>query len=917
MSIAIGLMVVVATLCLVLGASYVNYSQIRSKNKERLNAATSSYQRELERMILADEQVLRDFTSKLDVAQKYRAMVITDFSGDDMAERTTNLAVSLKAENLAFYYKTEDEDNFKLRHYYAKKRNGTTVVLKDFHGRNGKMEHVLYTRDENGMIAKSRVSDPGIFPKTFEKYNQSNFLVVENNMLLLRTIIPFISVFYDELYSLTKGYEIGRFVLEKKLELDIEEMDKDLGVHFNVYDNDGTMGDGHLNMPDLDLSTGEISSAGIVELSDVDEKKYDSLLLPLKYEDAIIGYLSANIPEDLTAQKIFETVALLLMIACGIIISFFFLSLLLANQLTKPILKLTKVSELIAAGKLEEEIDERGNDELGILSRSILNMRDSIRNKIVDLAKKNEELLTEITERKKADKALLESERRFRTIIDTALEGIWITDKDGLTAYVNQRILDLLGFTFDEMLGKPVSDFLDVENTEIFENEAKRHKGGVGYQYDIRFRRKDGTELWGIVSTTPLLDSEGYAMGGFSMITDITDRKQAEDEKRQLEVRLQRAEKMEAIGTLAGGVAHDLNNVLSGLVSYPDLILLDLPEDSHLKESVLTIQDSGKRAAAIVEDLLTLARRGVSVSDVVNLNDIVNDYLSSPEHEKLKSFFPKAQFKTDLQGELFNILGSPVHLSKTVMNLLSNAIESLRDGGTVAITTRNQYIDRPIKGYDEVKEGDYVVLSVADSGVGIGTEDLEKIFEPFYTKKVMGRSGTGLGMAVVWGTVKDHDGYIIVESTKGKGSKFTLFFPITRKEADKGELASIDEYLGNGEKILVVDDVPQQREIASVLLKKLEYSVDVVSSGEEAVEYIKKNSPDLLILDMIMDPGMDGLDTFKKVLELQPGQKAIIASGFSETKRVKEAQKLGAGQYVKKPYTLEKIGLAVKAELSR
>ena len=155
------------------------------------------------------------------------------------------------------------------------------------------------------------------------------------------------------------------------------------------------------------------------------------------------------------------------------------------------------------------------------------------------------------------------------------------------------------------------------------------------------------------------------------------------------------------------------------------------------------------------------------------------------------------------------------------------------------------------------------------------------------------------------------------ESIEGKGSEFALYFPITREEADKAELSSIEEYTGNSENILVVDDVLQQREIASVLLKKLGYSVDVVSSGEEAVEYMKKNSADVLILDMIMDPGIDGLDTYKKILELHPKQKAIIASGFSETDRIREAQKLGAGQYVRKPYTLEKIGLVVKAELSR
>jgi CheY-like chemotaxis protein len=182
----------------------------------------------------------------------------------------------------------------------------------------------------------------------------------------------------------------------------------------------------------------------------------------------------------------------------------------------------------------------------------------------------------------------------------------------------------------------------------------------------------------------------------------------------------------------------------------------------------------------------------------------------------------------------------------------------------------------------------------------------------------MGRSGTGLGMAVVWGTVKDHDGYIDVQSAEGEGTTFTLYFPATRQQLVKEQAClSIEDYTGSGQSILVVDDVKEQREIAFTILSELGYSVATVSSGEEAVEYMKNNSADLLLLDMIMDPGIDGLDTYKQILKLHPGQKAIIASGFSETGRVKEAQRLGAGQYVRKPYTLEKIGIVVKTELEK
>jgi len=399
---------------------------------------------------------------------------------------------------------------------------------------------------------------------------------------------------------------------------------------------------------------------------------------------------------------------------------------------------------------------------------------------------------------------------------------------------------------------------------------------------------------------------------------NICEQMQAEEEKQQLEEKLHRVEKMEAIGTLVGGVAHDLNNILTGLVSYPELLLLDLAEDNHLRKALRTIQKSGQKAVAIVQDLLTLARRGVVVKEVVNLNQIIREYLISPEFQKLRDFHSNFQLERNLDTELMNIMGSSVHLSKTVMNLLSNAAEAMLNGGSISIRTENQYIDRAIQGYDRIKEGDYVVLQVVDTGIGIPLEDIERIFEPFYTKKVMGRSGTGLGMAVVWGTVKDHNGYINVQSIEGRGATFTLYFPATRQPINQGELRrSIEDYMGHHESILVVDDVEDQREIASGMLEKLGYIVSTVSSGKEAIEYMKENSADLIVLDMIMEPGMDGLESYKRILEFHPMQKAIIASGFSETRRVKEAQQLGVGTYIKKPYLLEKIGLAVRAELNK
>jgi len=389
-----------------------------------------------------------------------------------------------------------------------------------------------------------------------------------------------------------------------------------------------------------------------------------------------------------------------------------------------------------------------------------------------------------------------------------------------------------------------------------------------------------------------------------------------ERDKEALERQLQQSQKMEAIGLLAGGVAHDLNNVLSGIVSYPDLLLLDLEENSPLREPILTIQNSGRKATEIVQDLLTLARRGVENKNVINLNQIVSEYLRSPEYKKLETHHANVAVKRDLAGDLFNIVGAKTQLVKVVMNLISNAAEAQPSGGEILLSTYNQYVDTPINGYEEIPEGDYAVLAIQDAGFGISAQDLHKIFEPFYSKKVMGRSGTGLGMAVVWGATHDHQGLIDITSTEGVGTTFTLYFPVThRHQVREQRQIPIEEYLGEEETILIVDDVAEQREIAANILSKLNYGVKTVPSGEDAVAYLETHDVDLLILDMIMEPGMDGLETYKTILESKPTQKAIIASGYSETDRVKEVQRIGAGQYIKKPYTLEKIGIAVKKEL--
>lgn len=378
-------------------------------------------------------------------------------------------------------------------------------------------------------------------------------------------------------------------------------------------------------------------------------------------------------------------------------------------------------------------------------------------------------------------------------------------------------------------------------------------------------------------------------------------------ERERLAERLHRSQKMEALGLLAGGVAHDLNNLLSGLVSYPDVLLEGLPPESPMRGPLTVIQQSGLRAAAVVEDLLTIAR-GVAVPrELCELNQVVQDYLGSAEFGDLVRQHPHVQIQTRLQPDLLRMTASPGHLRKSLANLVINAVEA---GGTrVRVTTGNRYVDAPI---DDLPAGEYAVLAVEDDGPGIPAEDLGRIFEPFFTKKIMGRSGTGLGLTVVWNTVQDLQGHVHVDSGPG-GTRFEISLPATRAAA-VGPASPADVTLsrGRGERVLVIDDEESQRQIACELLRSLGYSAESAASGEAAIARLEQETFDLILLDMIMPRGLGGRETYERILQVRPGQKAIIASGCAETEDVLETQRMGAGAFLRKPYRRGALGITIR-----
>ncbi|WP_300455189.1 response regulator [Desulfobacula sp.] len=508
------------------------------------------------------------------------------------------------------------------------------------------------------------------------------------------------------------------------------------------------------------------------------------------------------------------------------------------------------------------------------------------------------------------------SGREFKHLIKNTPDTIWTLNQQLIITFINSAVYPTFGFTQKEMMGHPITQFLPEQNLVHFKDQIKNKDD---FNYETIVHHKDGTpipvEITGSkISHFP--DSHNMYQG---IIRDMSQKKIREKEQHRLKEKLARAEKLKALGTLAGSVAHDLNNILSGIATYPEVLMMNKTLDPQTRQGLNLIKDSGRKASAVVSDLLTISR-GVSVEmDIININTIIDRYLMAREYDTLKKTYPQVTLDVETEPELLNINGSYLHIEKTIMNLVLNAVEEVsnREGGIVLITTANEYINATMPGYDDMVPGEYVRLSVKDNGAGIDKKYREKIFDPFFTKKEMGKSGTGLGLTIVMNAVQDHKGGIKV-SSNNKGTRFDLLFPAVRQDIPhKAVSTSLDALKGQGQRILVVDDLKAQQKIALGILEHLGYQAQAVDNGYAAVDVIRNHPADLIILDMIMTPSISGLETYQRIKKINPDQKAIIASGFSESEDVLMAQDLGAGSFIKKPYTLLDMGIAIKEELEK
>jgi len=506
--------------------------------------------------------------------------------------------------------------------------------------------------------------------------------------------------------------------------------------------------------------------------------------------------------------------------------------------------------------------------------------------------------IRDITEQRRAEEALRASEERFRTYVSHAPDAILIADSDGRLVEVNPAAGKLTGYSRSELLDMTVADLAEPELRGAAMGKFAAARSAGSSTTEIRLRKKDGAVIFASLDAVALSNDRLMAF-----CTDITETKRL----RELQSRGQR---LETAGQIAGQVAHDFNNLLGPLIAYPEIIREELPDDHPAIPFLVDLEEAAQQIAEINQQLLTLGRRGHYNQDVFDLNDVVKQAL-----RQLGSPPPTLVIEADLDEALLNIKGGRAQILRAVTNLLINSREATQDSGRITVRTENFYKDDTDTGLSRVPRGEYVKLTISDTGCGIPDEIKTRIFDPFFTTKSTDKKrGSGLGISVVDAVVRDHRGYIDMASTPDQGTSFYLYFPTTREEPDS---SSQDQVIGGSESVLMVDDDRVQREVCLTLLSGLGYQAEAVEGGEAAIRRLRERRFDLLILDMIMPPGIDGVETLKRALALNPAQKSVILSGFAESERVTAALKLGAGAFVKKPLTRRQLAKAVRSELDR
>ncbi|MCA1808188.1 MAG: response regulator [Kiritimatiellia bacterium] len=524
------------------------------------------------------------------------------------------------------------------------------------------------------------------------------------------------------------------------------------------------------------------------------------------------------------------------------------------------------------------------------------------------------------------DRQLRESREWLETTLHCICDGVVATDQEGNVQLINAAAENLTGWRRPEALGRRLNDVFCLKSQQPDGAEPllldDLLQGGCDSQLakDVLLVGRAGGQTAVDCTAAPIRETDGRIFGVVLVVRDITEIKLATARERELHERLAHTRRMESLGTLAGGVAHDLNNILAPLVNYPDLITQALPGNSAIHADLKMIKNSARKAVDVVHDLLTLGRTGHIPLAPVDLNRVVSEAIKSVAATSVFEQAPLVSVETSLAKDLAPVPGSAQHLRELVANLVINAYADMPEGGLLRMATRVETLEKPLEGYEIVPPGSYVTLHTLDTGSGLQEDDIGRIFEPFYIKrKFRLQTVTGLGLAVVYAVVKEHKGYINVTSKTGDGTEITVYLPIDGEDA-AGATGDAASDMRGTETILLVDDDDEQRRYSGRWLRSLGYKVLVAQNGRTALDVVKSADRDdaaidLVLMDMIMADEMDGLDTMRQIQECHPRQKAVMVSGFAGTERIKEALKLCGGQYLQKPYTMEELGRGVRQAL--
>ncbi len=540
-------------------------------------------------------------------------------------------------------------------------------------------------------------------------------------------------------------------------------------------------------------------------------------------------------------------------------------------------------------------------------------LEELVKERTDEITTANNQLQQEVAERKRAEEGLRESEKRYRMLFEKAADAIFMLEaegpEEGKIVAANQAAAEMHGYRIDELLDLNIKDLATPDVAKEASSRIKRILEGEWVNTEISHRRRDGT-IFPLEMSAGLLEL-GNRKYILALDRNIEERKKAEEEKKRLEAQLQHAQRMESIGTLAGGIAHNFNNLLMGIMGNTSLMLLDADPAHPDYKKLITIEKMVESGSKLTSQLLGYARKGRYEIKPISLNQLIKD-----TSDTFATTRKEIRVHHELAKDLPGIKADQGQIEQALLNLYVNAADAMPKGGDLFLRTMN-ITDKDMTGKPyEPKPGNYVLLTVRDTGIGMDKKTMERLFDPFFTTKGLAK-GTGLGTASVYGIIKGHGGYIDVDSEKGYGATFSIYLPATEKGIkDEKELSST--LLKGKETILLVDDEDMVIDVGEQMLKKLGYKVLLAKGGREALDLYRKNQHkiNMVLLDMVM-PDMGGEETYELLKEINPNVKVLLSSGYSINGQATEILKRGCDGFIQKPFSMNDLSQKLREILDK